>query len=183
MVDIVSTVVNDVIVVAGVAGTVFGFAKSKWFATALQVAKKEEPVIVQAVEDVIHTPVAKAIEAKLHHELNSVSDELKKSALAHYALAVVHGAGKVYDEMSEAEKAAAIAFVKAHLPKNIVVNEKEIVAALKSAESVAAEFKVDPAYQKALEFAQLLENANKVEEPAQQEAAPTQPQSQPQAQA
>ncbi|EPZ47614.1 hypothetical protein [Alicyclobacillus acidoterrestris] len=158
---IVASVVNDAVVLFGVAGTLLGFSKTKWFQASMTFLNGEKGEIEKGVEALIHTPIAKTIEAKLHHELSTATDDLKKSVLAQYALAVIHVVGKTYDELSPSEQAAAIAFIKAHLPKNVEATEKEIVQALKDAPDIAKLFADDPAFKKAQEFTQLLDNANK----------------------
>ncbi|WP_206922801.1 hypothetical protein [Alicyclobacillus suci] len=165
---IISSVVNDAVVLAGVAGTLLGFGKSKWFQAAVTFAKGEEGTIVKIAEDVLHTPAAKAVEAKLHMDLNSATNDVKKFALSTYAQAAIQGAKAAYEDLSPSEQAAAIKFVKDHLPKSAEATEKEIVAALKDAPTLAKLFEGDATFAKARELTDLLSKAAEPA-PAQQE--------------
>lgn len=162
---VISSVVNDAVVLAGVVGTLFGFGKSKRFQAAVTFAKGEEKLIVDGAEALAHTPVAKAVEAKLHLATN----DIKKFALSTYAQAAIQGAKVAYEDLSQPEQAAAIAFVKAHLPKSVEATEKEIVAALKDAPTLVQLFEGDATFNKAKELTGLLSKAAAPDEPAQQE--------------
>lgn len=153
-----SNVVNDVIVVLGVLGSVFGFAKSNKFKQFMGFVKKEEPIIAQALDGVLHSPAAKVVQAKLDHELNVANDALKQSALAQYAFAVLRGAKKTYDQMSQPEKASAIRFVLAHMPQGMKVTESEVVDTLNNVEKLAEEYANSDVFKQALAFAQTLAN-------------------------
>lgn len=170
MSTVITSVVNDAVVLAGVAGTLFGFGKTKWFQAALTFAKGEEGAIAKVGEVIVHTPAAKAVEAKLHMDLNSATSDVKKFALSAYAQAAIQGAQKAYDALSPSEQAAAIAFVKSHMPKSAEATEREIVAALKDAPTLAKLFAGDATFAKARELTELLSKASEPEVPSAPEA-------------
>jgi len=172
-VTVINDIINDVVVLGGLAGTLFGFGKSKWFQSAVKFVEKEEPEIAKDAEKILDTPVAKTVEAKL-------SSEVKKLALSSTAQTVIKGiekatdgAKKVYGDLSPSEQAAAIAFVKAHIPASVQATEKEIVAALQAAPGLAEDFASDPTFAKATELTQLLTKANAPDAPEQPAQAAT----------
>ncbi|MFB5192642.1 hypothetical protein [Alicyclobacillus fastidiosus] len=156
----VASLVNDAIVCFGVGGTLLGVSKTKWFMAAMTFANGEKAAIVKGAEELVHTPIVKTIEAKFHHELNSAASDVKKFALSTYAQAAIQGAQKEYESLSPSEQAAAIAFVKSHMPKSAEATEKEIVAALKDAPTLAKMFEGDATFAKAKELTDLLSKAS-----------------------
>lgn len=124
---------------------------------------KNHPGIIVTTENAAkaigESVAGKVVETKLHAELDSVMTDLKKSSLAQYALAVIQGAGKAWNELSPAEQGAAIAFVQKHLPSSVEATEKEIAKAFQDSPQLAQMFVGDAAYVKAQELTALLSKA------------------------
>ncbi|WAH38247.1 hypothetical protein [Alicyclobacillus dauci] len=117
------------------------------------------PAAEHEAQTLLSSSAAKAVEAKLHIELNHTADQLKNSALAQWTQAALHGAGKAWNELSPAEQGAAIAFVQKHLPSSVEATEKEIAKAFQDAPQLAQMFAGDAAYVKAQELTVLLSKA------------------------
>lgn len=152
MFDVTTTqVVNDAIVFGAGLLSVFGIGKSKSAQSFFGFLKKEEPVIVKAVEDMLSSPEAKAIEAKLKVELAHVQSQLADSELAKLAAQALHGVGVGLSNLTPEQMNAITLHIATVLPG---VSKAKIEAALSDAQKAADSVAGVAVIQAANKFAQ-----------------------------
>jgi hypothetical protein len=152
MVDVTtSQIVNDAINWAVFVGGAFGVSKTRIGAKVLAFLLKEKGVITQGVDELIHSPAGKVVEAELHHKLNKVADDLTQTQLGKVSAEVLHGVGIALGSLSEDQRKAVILLISTQLPS---VSKGAIEKALAETQKIADAIQQNPLIQSANKFTQ-----------------------------
>lgn len=144
-------VVNDAIVFGAAIASALGLGKSKKVQAFWGWLKKEEPVIVQGVEDLLASPEAKAIEAKLKVELANAESKLADTQLGKLSAEALHAVGTALEHLTPEQVNALVLHIATVLPN---VSKAKIEAALQDAEYAAKSIAGVAVIQAANKFAQ-----------------------------
>jgi hypothetical protein len=143
--DIYSTVINDLGVIIGVVGTIFGLnrkfpiiSKTVHFLEAnAELIGKEVGIVVETFSA---TPAGETVKAALQKEVDHVSTKLQDSELAKLALIGLKSFSTKVENLSDTQKSALVKFVLESVPADWGIDESKVTDALNTAEKLVTQF-------------------------------------------